>query len=88
MSETERIQVDCRMDNLALGKKIRRFAPDSCFARSHRTRNDQQRFRRPSNDLLSFIFSCFPPPARRQRTVNLSRLGAVLPLTGFAKLVA
>jgi hypothetical protein len=54
MSETERIQVDCRMDNLALGKNIRRFAQDSCLAGSHRARNDQQRFRKPSVALRSF----------------------------------
>lgn len=54
MSETERIQVDCRMDNLALGKNIRRVGQDSCFAGSHRARNDQQRFRKPSIALRSF----------------------------------
>ena len=48
MREAERIQVDCRMDNLALGKNIRRFGQDSCFAGSHRARNDQQRRRKPS----------------------------------------
>jgi len=40
MSEAERIQVNCRMDNLALSKNVRSFAQDSRFAGSHRARDD------------------------------------------------
>jgi hypothetical protein len=57
MSEAEHIQVDCRVDNSALGKNIRRFAQDSCFAGSHRTRDDQQRFRKLSLALDPFMLS-------------------------------
>lgn len=31
-----------------MGENIRGFGQDSCFAGSHRARNDQQRFRKPS----------------------------------------
>src|SRR5580704_336060 len=59
MSKTERIQVDCGMNNLASGKDVRRFAQNSCFASSHRARNDQQRIWRlaegnPVNDGVVF----------------------------------
>jgi len=49
VSKAERIQVDCRMDDLTLGKNIRRFAQNGCLASSYRTRDDQQRVRKPSN---------------------------------------
>ncbi len=45
VSEAESIQIDCGVDNPALGKDIRGFGEDSRFAGSHRARNDQQRFR-------------------------------------------
>lgn len=35
MSEAERIQLDCRIDNLALSKNIRHLGQDSCFAGSY-----------------------------------------------------
>ena len=54
MSKAKRIQINSRMDNLALSKNIRRFAQDSCFAGPHRTRNDQQRFRKHSIVRRSF----------------------------------
>jgi len=42
---------------LALGKNIRRFAQDSRLAGSHRARNDQQRFRKPSIAFDAFTAS-------------------------------
>jgi hypothetical protein len=54
MSKAERIKVNCRMDNLAFGKNIRCFGQDGCLAGSHRARNDQQRFRKPSLALRAF----------------------------------
>lgn len=60
MGKPERIQVDRGMDNVAQCKDVRRFAQDSCLARPHRTRNDEQRFR----DLCSPLQSCHAFPAR------------------------
>ena len=64
MSDAERIQVDGRMDNLAAPKKIRSLAHDRRLASSHRTRDDQQRFRkRFVHNLQSF--HAFPASAIR-----------------------
>lgn len=54
MGKAQRIQVDRRMGDLSQGKDVRRFTEDACLACPHRTRNDQQRFRKASNAVQSF----------------------------------
>ena len=46
MGKAERIQINCRVDNLAPGKEVYRFGQNGCLARPHRTRNDEQGFRK------------------------------------------
>src|SRR5260370_16971183 len=47
------------MDDLTLGKNIRRFAQHSGFAGPHCTRDDEQRFRKPSTAPRSLILDPF-----------------------------
>jgi len=83
MSKAEHVEVDCRMDNLALGKNIRRFAQDSRLAGSHRARNDQQRFRKPSIAFDAFTVS----PKENSQTDPRREIARAVPCATTVQLV-